>query len=189
MNVKIVRRGGPAQRFQTDAASFAERLARAPRTQHARFVDRTGINPGTEHWQAKYLENRLTNLARFTGRQIYVRLFPGFDPETPGQTPQQFVDEHFDTLHLPPEAILACYFAAEDQWLLSSSRPGLTLPAIEAPEPPPATSPEALSRLRQNRLYTATGQVVSSLIDQTDPKPEPERSLPLPNPPPPPAGS
>jgi cyclophilin family peptidyl-prolyl cis-trans isomerase len=172
MTVKIIRRGREAQRFRADDKAFAELLARAPRTPQPHLVDQTGINSGAEPWQAKYIEYRLTNLARFTGRHVYVRLFASFDPESATQTPQQFSDALFTTLPLPNDAMLACYFAAEDQWVLSVPGRKIAPPTL-TPPPAPRTvpsTPDALARLRQNRIYTATGQVVSSLIDQTDPK-------------------
>jgi cyclophilin family peptidyl-prolyl cis-trans isomerase len=171
MTVKILRRGRAARRFQVDEKSFAQLLARAPRAAPPHFVDRSGLGAAGEHWQAKYLENRLSNLARFTGRQVFVRLLAAFEPDTPGQTTQAYVDDMPAKLNLPPGALLACYFAHEDEWRLAARPPGVTLPEIKptAPGPPPAT-PESAARQRQNQLYTATGQVVSSLIDQTDPK-------------------
>ena len=73
---------------------------------------------------------------------------------------------------LPTGAMLACYFAAEDRWMLAGAKPGVTLPTIKPLAAPrtAAISAEAMSRQRQNQLYNAVGQVVSSLIDQTDPK-------------------
>jgi hypothetical protein len=47
----------------------------------------------------------------------------------------------------------------------------VTLPAIRPPEPPatPPTTLDGMAQQRQREIYRATGQVVSSLIDQTDP--------------------
>ena len=36
--------------------------------------------------------------------------------------------------------------------------------------PDAGTAPDAIARQKQSQIYKATGQVVSSLIDQTDPK-------------------
>lgn len=172
MTVKILRQGRAARRFQTDEKTFAQLLARASRAMPPHFVDRSGLGSVGEHWQSKYIEYRLANLARFTGRHIFVRLFASFDPETPDQAMEKFIQDLPATLNLPPGAILACYFTAEDRWLLTGAKPGVTLPEIKPPTPPrsPATTPEAIARRNQNQIYNATGQIVSSLIDQTDPK-------------------
>lgn len=170
LTVKIVRQGRAAQRFATDEASFARRLAGAARTPPPHFSDKSGTGAG-EHWQAKYLENRLANLARFTGRRIYVRLLDGFEPERPGQTLEQYVAELPAQLNLPAGALLACFFADSDRWMLQGAPARVKLPEIAPPERPaaPATTLEAMAQQRQRELYRATGQVVSSLIDQTDP--------------------
>lgn len=172
MTVKILRRGRAAERFRVDEKSFADLLARAPRAVPPHFVDRSGIGPAGEHWQVKYIENRLANLARFTGRHIFVRLLPDFEPESPGQTIEQAAAAMPANLNLPAGSALAVYYAASDRWLLAGAKPGVALPEITPPPAPrvPATTPEALARQKQSQLYRATGQVISSLIDQTDPK-------------------
>jgi cyclophilin family peptidyl-prolyl cis-trans isomerase len=172
MTVKIIRQGRAAQRFQTDEKSFTERLARASRARPPHFADKSGTGSGGEHWQAKYIENRLANLARFTGRHIYVRLLDRFEPEQPGQTLEQYVADLAAKQNLPAGALLACFFSDSDRWLLHGAPAKVKLPAIEPPEAP-ATQPttlDAMAQQRQRELYRATGQVVSSLIDQTDPK-------------------
>ena len=172
MAVKIIRRGAAAERFRPDEKSFAAMLARASRAKPPHFVDRSGTAGTGEHWQSKYIEYRLANLARFTGRHLYVRLASHFEPETPGQTIEQFVNDSLAKLHGPPGTLLAAYFADDDRWVLAGAPVGVTLPEIKPPPAPrgPATTGEAIMRQRQNTIYHATGQVVSSLIDQTDPK-------------------
>jgi cyclophilin family peptidyl-prolyl cis-trans isomerase len=171
MTVKIIRQGRAAQRFRADEKSFHERLARAPRSRPPHFVDKSGTGSGSEHWQAKYLENRLANLARFTGRHIYVRLLDRFEPEPAGQTLEQHVADLANQQNLPAGAVLACFFADTDRWVLHGAPAKVTLPAIKPPEPPatPPTTLDGMAQQRQRELYRATGQVVSSLIDQTDP--------------------
>ncbi len=170
MTVKIVRHGRAAQRFATDEATFARRLAAASRTPPRHFVDQSGTGTA-EHWQAKYLENRLANLARFTGRRIYVRLFDAFEPEPTGQTLEQHVAGLPAQLNLPAGAVLACFFADTDRWMLHGAPPQVKLPEITPPDRPatPPTTMEAMAQQRQREVYRAAGQVVSSLIDQTDP--------------------
>jgi cyclophilin family peptidyl-prolyl cis-trans isomerase len=171
MTVKIIRQGRAAQRFRADEKSFNERLARAPRSRPPHFVDKSGTGSGGEHWQAKYLENRLANLARFTGRHIYVRLLDRFEPEPAGQTLEQYVADLATQQNLPAGAVLACFFADTDRWVLHGAPAKVTLPAIRPPEPPatPPTTLDGMAQQRQREIYRATGQVVSGLIDQTDP--------------------
>ncbi len=172
MQIKIIRRGRAAENFRTDEATFTEMLARAPRWQPPHFEDRTNLTTGPAPWQAKYVENRLTNLARFTGRHIYVRLLDTFKPEPAEQTAQQFVDALAGKLNRAPGTLLACYFADENRWLLSGAPSTVTIPTVE-PRPlsnaAPASS-DAAARQMQSRIYHATEQIVSGLIDQTDPK-------------------
>jgi cyclophilin family peptidyl-prolyl cis-trans isomerase len=170
-SVKIIRRGRAAERFRADDTAFNELLARAPRWQPPHFEDKTSLVSGPAPWQARYVENRLANLARFTGRRIYVRLLDTFTPDPAGQTAQQFVDALAEKIP-HRDVLLACYFADEDKWLLSGAPAGMTLPIIAPPEPSstPASSAEAAARQRQSRLYKTVEQVVSGLIDQTDPK-------------------
>ena len=170
--VKIVRRGAAAQRFKADEPSFAAALAQASWSRQPHLVDRTTGNPPGEYWQTKYTETRLSNLARFTGRQIYVRLFDAFEPTEPDQTREQFAAKVLSSLHGPPGTIVAVHFAATEEWILAGAPTGVTVPAITPPPTnrPEGTSPDALARQRQARIYHATRQVISGLIDQTDPK-------------------
>ena len=169
--VKIIRRGPAAEAFRVTETSFAQQLAHAPRHHPPHLEDRTGAGSGPAPFQARYLENRLANLARFTGRHIYVRLLPSMPDEPAGQTGVQAAATLAAQLHLPAGAILACYFAYEDQWVTTGG------PAdLKAPEPTPpaasqvAASPDAAQRERQSRMYKAAEEVVSQIIDQTDPK-------------------
>jgi cyclophilin family peptidyl-prolyl cis-trans isomerase len=172
MTVKIIRQGRAAERFTVDDKSFARLLAGAKRSTPPHFVDRSGIGNAGDAWQAKYLENRLANLARFTGRHVYVQLLGEFEPEQPEQTREQFVAQMPARLNLPAGALLACFFADKDIWLLAGAPAGVKVPDLEPPAPSTAipTSLDAMGRQRQTQLYKSVGQVVSSLIDQTDPK-------------------
>lgn len=170
--VKIVRRGAAATRFKADEATFNAAVASASRARLPHLVDRTSGNPPGEYWLSKYIEYRLSNLARFTGRQIYVRLVDEFEPKEPGQTKDQFMSSLLASIHGRAGTIVAVHFADTDEWVLAGAPVGVTLPAIKPPKAPraPATSPDATARERQRRIYDAAGQVISSLIDQTDPK-------------------
>jgi len=164
MTVKIIRRGSAAQRFKADEKTFAVALARAARWTPPALEDKTRLATGAPPWQAKYLENRLNNLTRFTGRRILVRLADSFEPDGPGQTEAQAVTQLHARLGLPPEAILAAYALDEQRWYLAGGPAGLALPDL-APEADDAGRPPT-----QNRLYTEAGKVVSHLIDRTDPE-------------------
>jgi hypothetical protein len=165
MTVRILRVGAAATAFRADDAALAALAARLPRAQPPHLEDRTSLNAGPPPWQAKYLENRLANLARFTGRQIYVRLLDALPPEPAGQTAQQFADALATKLRLAPGDLLACYFTSTDQWLTSGGPANLTLAAALAT----AASTEPSGRSSQGRMYATAEAVVSALIDQTDP--------------------
>lgn len=167
MTVKIVRRGADALAFRTDEAAFNARLAAAPRKAPPHLEDLSGVGADAPPpWQAKYLENRLGNLERFTGRKIYVRLLDAASVEVPATTVAQAAAALATQLHLAPGAILVCYFANEDQWIVIGGPADLKLPASAGPNPPPDNA----GRTRQGHLYAVAGEVVSAVIDQTDPK-------------------
>ena len=162
MTVKIIRRGPAAEKFPTDATSFAARLEVAPRRAPEHLIDDTALAAASPPPLGKYLENRLANLERFTGRKIYVRLFDAFTPEPTAPTAAAFTAALAGQLHLPPGAILACYFAADDHWETFGAPPDFKLP------PPAATPSPAVANQRQRRIYSSAEAVVSALIDQTD---------------------
>ncbi len=172
LTVKIVRRGVAATRFVADEPTFNAAVARASRARVPHLVDRTSGNPPGEYWLSKYIEYRLSNLARFTGRQIYVRLFDEFEPKEPGQTKDQFMSSTLASLHGPSGTMVVAHFADTEEWALVGAPVGVMLPVIKPPKAPraPAVGPDAIARERQRRIYDAAGQVISSLIDQTDPK-------------------
>ncbi len=162
--VKILRVGAAAQAFRADDAALAQLAARLPPTTPPYFEDRTSLSNGPEPFQARYLRNRLANLARFTGRKIFVRLLDDVPDEPANQPPQQAAEAMAARLRLPPGAILACYFLRENQWAFVGAPAGFKPPA---PDP---GSPENAARSPQARMFSAAEIVVSGLIDHTDPK-------------------
>ncbi len=163
--VKISRVGAAAQAFRADDAAFAAFAARLPAGAPPHFEDRTSVSAGgNPPFQARYLTNRLTNLARFTGRKLYVRLLDEVPSEPAGQTAQQAADTLFAQLRLPSGAILACYFHEGQRWAIVGAPADFKLPALD-PE-----SPENAARPPQARMFAAADLVVSALIDHTDPK-------------------
>jgi hypothetical protein len=172
MHVKIIRRGRAAQAFRANTAAFERLLARAHRYPAPLVEDTSPAAPSDAPFQTRYLEYRLTELALYTGRHFYLRLTDKFTPETSGQTAAEYVASLPAKLHLPAGAVLAYYFTEDNQWFLAGAATGLSLPEIKprpAPKTPPAT-PEAIKRRRQGDIYDAVTQVVSALVDQTDPK-------------------
>lgn len=168
-SVKIVRRGRAALAFRADEKSFTALAARTPHYPAPVLLDTASADAP---FQARYLEYRLTHLRLFTGRHLYVRLAEKFEPDEIYETPAPFVAAQPAKLHLPAGAILAYYFAAEDQWHFAGAPAGFALPELK-PRPPaktPPATPEAIKRRKQGDLYHAVEQVVSALIDYTDPK-------------------
>ncbi|MBL9199487.1 MAG: peptidylprolyl isomerase [Opitutaceae bacterium] len=162
--VKIIRVGAAAQAFRADEGALTALAARLPPGIPPPFEDQTSLNSGPPPFQARYLGNRLTNLARFTGRRIYVRLLDDIPDEPAGQTAAQASAALAARLRLPPGAILACYFLRDNQWAVAGAPADFVLPA------PKPDSPENAARSPQARMFAAAEQVVSALIDHTDPK-------------------
>ncbi len=172
MAVKIIRRGRAAQAFHVDEKTFTDLVARTPRYPIPIVLDTSPAAPSDTPFQTKYTEYRLTELALFTGRHFYLRLADKFEPESPGQTLEQFVAAQPAALHLPAGAVMIFYFAAENQWHLAGAPAGFTFPELKPRPPPnsPPVTPAAIKRRLQGDIYTAAEQVISALIDQTDPK-------------------
>jgi cyclophilin family peptidyl-prolyl cis-trans isomerase len=172
MTVKIVRRGRAAQAFRADEKAFGERLARARRYPAPFVVDSSPAAPSDAPFQTRYLEIRLTELAIFTGRHVYVRLADRFEPSEEAETPAQFVAAEHARLHLPPGAVLLQHYVSDNTWHLAGAPAGFMLPELK-PRPAPANlpaTPEAIKRRRQGDIYDAVSQVVSALVDFMDPK-------------------
>ena len=175
MAVRIVRRGPGARAFRADDAAFAALRARARLHPADSLMDMT--EDGSGPYQSGYLRHRLENLRRFTGRSIHVVMEEGFDPEHPGQTAEAYVDAQPGRLHLPPDAVLAWFFAREDRWYLAGARAGLTLPVTARPGGLPhgpvdgktAGTAEASRLARIKAIYAEAEVVVSAIVDQTDP--------------------
>ncbi len=170
-SVKIIRRGRAALAFRADEKSFAALQARTPRYAAPFVVDQSPTAADVP-FQIRYLEYRLTHLAMFTGRHIYVRLAEKFEAVEGKETPAQLVAAELASLHAPAGSILAYYFAAENAWHFAGAPAGFTLPELKprAPAKTPPTTPEQIKRRKVAEVYFIVEQVVSALIDQTDPK-------------------
>ena len=172
MRVTILRIGAAARQFRADEKSFAELVARAPRLPVPFFEDLDAVMTLDRPWRGKFLEGKLANFHRFAGGKIYVRLVDQFAPEFAGQTIQQYVDGFRTQLHLPPEAVLACYFAQTDEWRLAAGGPaGVKLPYHQTrKESQPSPTNFEARRTERVRIYTAAMEVINGLITQLEPK-------------------
>ncbi len=172
MQVKILRIGKAAQAFRADDAAFNKLVAHAKRLPAPHFDDGDNIATGEQPWYTKNLETKLANLQRFVGAQAYVRLFEKFEPSTPQQTMQQFIDAFRVKYAIPPKATLAAYFSDSDTWILASGSPaGLKLPDYKRRVgPPPAADKADEVKKEKTRVYYSALEVTNSLIYQLEPK-------------------
>lgn len=169
MQVKILRVGADAEKFRVDEKTFAALVARTPRLPPAHFTD--SLND-LEAWRVGYNDYRLANLQLVTGGQVYVRLRDQFDPAFPGQTMQQRADDYRARMKLPHDAVLALYFAAEDQWVLAvGDRPGLKLPDYtHRTGPQPAADQAEEMKKERKRVSKIVVEVINGLITQFESK-------------------
>lgn len=169
MQVKILRVGPEAQKFHVDEKMFMALVAAAPRLPPAHFSD--GLNY-LEPWRVGYNDYRLANLQLVTGGQVYVRLRDKFDPAFPGQTTQQRADDYRARMKLPHDAVLALYFATEDQWRLAvGDRPGIRLPDYtHRTGPEPAADQVEAMKQEHKRVSQLVVEVINGLITQFESK-------------------
>ena len=169
MQVKILRVGADAEKFRVDEKIFAALVVRTPRLPPAQFTDSLNYR---EAWRVGYNDYRLANLQLVTGGQAYVRLRDQFDPAFPGQTMQQRADDYRTRLHLPHDAVLALYFATEDQWVLAvGDRPGIKLPDYtHRSGPQPAADQVEEMKKEHKRVSKVVVEVINGLITQFEPK-------------------
>ncbi len=113
--VAIHRVGDAARSFRATPESFAALAAKTPRATPPHFDDPDNLLP-TDWPRAKAFNNKLANLERATGVKLYARLFETFTPDTPGQRPGNYTGALARQLHLPPDSVLAVYFADLQQW-------------------------------------------------------------------------
>ncbi len=113
--VAIHRIGDAAQSFHANSETFASLLAKTPRATPPHFDDPDNLlSPSPS--RAKTFDTKLANLERATGVKLYARLFESFTPDTPNQRPGNYTGSLARQLHLPPDSVLAVYFADLDQW-------------------------------------------------------------------------
>ena len=173
MQVKILRVGPDAQKFRVDEKMFAALVARAPRPALPHFGDWfDSLLPADSAERVKYYEAKLAALQLVTGVQACVRLRDKFDPAFTGQTMQQRADDYRARLRLGHDAVLALYFAAEDQWVLAAgARPGLKLPDYtHRTGPQPAADQAEEMKKERKRVSKTVVEVVNGLITQFEPK-------------------
>jgi cyclophilin family peptidyl-prolyl cis-trans isomerase len=171
MRVKIIRRGAAAEKFRADEASFTKLVASLPRAAPPAFDDVAGLLQ-TEPPRAKALDTKLKNFTRFTGIPFYGRLYESFEPETPGQTLQKFIETKASVLPLGSKGVFVAWFAAEDRWqIVAPGGPDLKLPTIQ-PWPAltgaAAASADAMIADQRRRLLAALNEVIDGLIFQLE---------------------
>ena len=173
MQVKILRLGADAENFRVDEKMFAALVARAPRLPPTHFGDWfDSLLPAAEPWHAQYSEAKLATLQLLTGAPAYVRLRDKFDPAFPGQTMQQRADDYRIRLRLAHDAVLAVYFAAEDQWVLAAGdRPGIKLPNYtHRSGPSPAADQVEETKKERKRVAKTVVEIINGLTTQFEPQ-------------------
>lgn len=113
--VVIHRLGDAARAFRATPETFASLAGKTPRATPPHFDDPDNLLP-TNPPRAKTFNTKLANLERATGVKLYARLFAAFTPDTPNQRPGNYTRSLARQLHLPPDSVLAVYFADLDQW-------------------------------------------------------------------------
>ncbi|MEO7414093.1 MAG: peptidylprolyl isomerase [Opitutaceae bacterium] len=176
MTVKIIRRGPAAEKFRADDAALATLVAATPRATPAAFDDVSSLLQ-TEPPRAKALDVKLKNFTRFSGVDLYARLYEKFEPSTPGESLAQFVQTLGDSLPLKANGVLVVWFAAEDRWHVIAPGRTLKLPSIQvwpALAPASAASPELAALDKKRRLLAALNEVIDGLIFQLEEKVAPQ---------------
>ena len=132
MKVRILRIGTAARAFRADDAAFARLVAATPKYGNekdpgpaAHFDDPDKLLP-SDLPRAQYLNFKLNNIERSTGRSIRARIFARFAPSSPGETPDAFTDALFRKLG-GGDGILAVYFADRDAWFFAMGPSGAAL--------------------------------------------------------------
>jgi hypothetical protein len=140
MWVRILRIGAAARAFRADDGSFARLAAAAHRYgpekdpgPAAHFDDPDKLLPGDAP-RAQYLNYKLNNIERSTGRRIRARLFARFTPSAQAETPEAFTDGLFRSLG-GGDGVLAVYFADRDAWFFATGLSGAALFTGSAGDP------------------------------------------------------
>lgn len=117
MHVRIIRQGARARAFRTDADSFAQLVAQTPRAVPPAFDDPDGLL-SAEPTRARSYNQKLSNLARFTGVKIYARVQTRLHPAKGGDTPAAAVRELAEKFGVAKDGAVALYIAESDEWAL-----------------------------------------------------------------------
>jgi cyclophilin family peptidyl-prolyl cis-trans isomerase len=166
MHIRILRIGVKAQAVKADETAFTTRLNQTTRLPPPHFDEDGDVISGEKPWWGKNLETKLANAERSLGLSLYVRLFEKFEPNVPGQTPQQELDAYRRRYHLPKGAELIGYFADRDQWLIAKGgTSGVELPFYTPrPGPMPASDDQAAVRSEKSRRYNSTVDLLNEII-------------------------
>mgnify|MGYP001500470929 CR=1 FL=1 len=114
-SVVIHRIGDAARAFRANQKTFVALVAQTPRATPPHFDDPDNLLP-TDWPRAKAFDTKLANLHRATGVKLYARLLETFTPDTPNQRPGNYTGALARKLDLPPDSVLAVYFADLQQW-------------------------------------------------------------------------
>jgi cyclophilin family peptidyl-prolyl cis-trans isomerase len=116
MEVKILRLGSAAKRFQANQTSFNALIEKAPHATFVHFSDEDGILPPATPPREKGFNNKLSNFERFTGVKFYARVFEAFEPTGPGQSRTDLAKAVARQLGVERIGITALYFADTADW-------------------------------------------------------------------------
>jgi cyclophilin family peptidyl-prolyl cis-trans isomerase len=115
MQVKILRIGQAAKGFQAEPEKFKKLIASKPHAPAAHFDDPDLLLP-SDPPRAKGFNNRLANLERFTGVEIFARIYAKFRPTIPNQTSAQFVESLASKFGTSDQGATVAYFADSHEW-------------------------------------------------------------------------
>ena len=121
-SIKILRVGAAARAFAADQSAFKALQARGVKYSGepepgpaAHFDDPAKVLP-QEVPRAKNFNYKLNNFQRATGRRLFARVYPAFQPADDKETPAPFPQQLAKSLGIYQSGVLAVYFADKDQW-------------------------------------------------------------------------
>jgi cyclophilin family peptidyl-prolyl cis-trans isomerase len=118
MRVRILRQGAEARAFAADPAAFAALNAAAKPADPPMFDDPEGILPANPP-RARTFNFKLSNVERFTGVKIYVRLLTQVDPGETDPEPTAVARRFARKFGAAHDGVVALYLAESDTWALA----------------------------------------------------------------------
>lgn len=117
MTVTIHRVGPAAQAFKVDEASFAQRVAAAPKYRFPHFDDAQSLLPQNPP-RARGFAAKLANVERSTGLKCFVRLYERRDSADTDKQPGEIAKQAAELFGVKDTGVVALYFADRDEWAL-----------------------------------------------------------------------